>query len=150
MTWKPSEDVDRVIRQWMKAKGWEVNRTNYDFDREVYAWRHQQRDGKSPTLRIFRYVLEHYPAFIVLHHLEELKVAQVIRARPEARMVVVQNGERGRARGTFRVVALISTDLYLRSTHSHPLEMPRGSCGRIARAPRGINNQCTRPPASRC
>ena len=24
MTWKPSEDVDREIRQWMKAKGWEV------------------------------------------------------------------------------------------------------------------------------
>jgi hypothetical protein len=24
MTWKPSEDVDRAVRGWMKAKGWEV------------------------------------------------------------------------------------------------------------------------------
>ena len=25
----------------LRAKGWEVNRTNYDFDREIYAWRHE-------------------------------------------------------------------------------------------------------------
>jgi hypothetical protein len=35
MTWKPSEDVDREIRQWVKAKGWEVTRTNHDTDREI-------------------------------------------------------------------------------------------------------------------
>lgn len=39
MTSKPSEDVDQSIRQWMKARGWEVTCTNYDFDREIYAWR---------------------------------------------------------------------------------------------------------------
>jgi hypothetical protein len=38
----------------MRARGWEVTRTNYDFDREVYAWRHDQRGGNSPTLRISR------------------------------------------------------------------------------------------------
>ena len=39
MTWQPSEDMDREIRRWMKAKGWEVNcRPEYDFDREIYAW----------------------------------------------------------------------------------------------------------------
>jgi hypothetical protein len=74
----------------MKAKGWEVNRTNYDTDREIYAWRHELRGGKSPTLRISRRVLEGYRAFIVLHHLDELKVAQAIRADPTARLVVVQ------------------------------------------------------------
>jgi hypothetical protein len=58
MTWKPSEDVDREIRQWMKAKGWVVTRTNYDADREVYAWRHDVRGGSSLTLRISRRVLE--------------------------------------------------------------------------------------------
>jgi hypothetical protein len=36
---------DREIHQWMKAKGWEVTRTNYDFGREVYAWRHDVRGG---------------------------------------------------------------------------------------------------------
>lgn len=32
------------------------------------------------------------PAFVVLHHVDELRVAQGIRARPEAGLVVVQNG----------------------------------------------------------
>jgi hypothetical protein len=54
----------------MKARGWEVTRTNYDFEREVYAWRHDQRGGNSPTLRISRQVLEDYPGFVVVHHLE--------------------------------------------------------------------------------
>jgi hypothetical protein len=94
MIWKPSEDVDRSVREWMKRKGWEVSRINYDFDREIYAWRHDVRDGASPTLRISWRVLENYPAFVVVHHLEELKVAQAIRAKPEARLVVVQNGSR--------------------------------------------------------
>ncbi len=95
MTRKPSEDMDREIRRWMKAKGWEVNRPpEYDFDREVYAWRHELRGSPSPTLRISRKVLEAYPAFAVLYHLDTLKVAAAIRARPDARYVVVQNGAR--------------------------------------------------------
>jgi hypothetical protein len=78
----------------MAAKGWEVTRTHYDFSREIYAWRHDVRGGPSPTLRISRRVLEEYPAFVVAHHLEELKVAQAMRARPGARLIVVQNGFR--------------------------------------------------------
>jgi len=31
MTWKPSEHVDQSVREWIKAKDWEVTRTNYDF-----------------------------------------------------------------------------------------------------------------------
>jgi hypothetical protein len=76
----------------MKARGWEVTRTNYDSERQVYAWRHDVRGGPSPTLRVSRSVLEQYPAFVVLYHLDQLKVAQAMRARPEARLVVVQNG----------------------------------------------------------
>ena len=92
ITWKPAEDTDRAVRTWMKAKGWEVTGTNYDIGREIYAWRHELPAGNSPTLRISRRVLEDYPAFMVLHHLDELKVAQAIRARPEARLVMVQKG----------------------------------------------------------
>ena len=64
MNWRPSAYMDEQIREWMKAKGWEVTRTNYDFDREVYAWRYDQRGGNSPTLRIGRQVLEDYPAWL--------------------------------------------------------------------------------------
>jgi hypothetical protein len=38
--------------------------------------------------------MESYPAFIVIYHLDELKVARAIRARPEARLMVVQNGSK--------------------------------------------------------
>jgi hypothetical protein len=92
MTWKPIEDHDKEIRQPMGARGWEVTRTNYDADREIYAWRHELRGGKSPTLRISRRVLESYPAFVLLYHLDQLKVARAMRAQPEARLVVVQTG----------------------------------------------------------
>jgi CheY-like chemotaxis protein len=94
MTWKPTEDTDRAVQAWMKAKGWNVSRVNYDIDREVYAWRHDVRGGPSPTLRISRQVLESYPAFVLLYHLDELKVARTILAQPEARLVLVQNGTR--------------------------------------------------------
>jgi hypothetical protein len=90
--WKPSEEHDKEIRRWMKSIGWEVTRTNYDPDRQVYAWRHDVRNGFSPTLRISRQVIESYPAFALLYHLDELKVARAMRARPEARLVVVQKG----------------------------------------------------------
>lgn len=76
----------------MKAKGWEVTVTNWDSKGEVYAWRHEMRGGRSPTLRISRKVLEGHPAFVVVHHLDRLKVATAIRTRPDARYFVVQNG----------------------------------------------------------
>ncbi len=73
MTWKPSDDRDRDIRRWMKTKGWEVNRRpEYDSERGVYAWCHEIRGSPSPTLRISRKVLEDYPAFAVLYHLDLL------------------------------------------------------------------------------
>jgi hypothetical protein len=93
MTWKPTDDIDREVRSWMKAKGWEVTRTNYDADREVYAWRHDVRGGPSPTLRISRQVLEQYPAFVVLYHLlDTLNAASAIQAHPGARPVVLEKG----------------------------------------------------------
>jgi hypothetical protein len=90
--WKPTEEHDKEIRRWMQSKGWEVTRTNYDFDREICAWRHDVRDGPSPTLRISRQVLEDYPAFVVIHHLDQLKVASAMRAYPEAQLVLTQKG----------------------------------------------------------
>ena len=94
MSWQPSEEHDREVRRWMASKGWPVTATHYSSDREIYAWRHELHGGKSPTLRISRYVLEHYPAFAVIHFLEELRLARHIKKGPEARLVVVQNGQR--------------------------------------------------------
>ena len=73
--WSPSQDVDEQIRAWMAARTWKVTAVNYDSDREVYAWRHEQRGGNSPTVRIGRNVHEDYPAFAIMDHLARLKVA---------------------------------------------------------------------------
>jgi len=79
MTWKPSDDVEREVRNWMTWKGWEVSPVYYDSERQVYAWHHDVRGGPSPNLRISRQVLESYPAFVLLYHLAELKVNRVLR-----------------------------------------------------------------------
>lgn len=92
MTWKPSIYIDEEIRRWMKGKGWEVTSTDYHFDHETYSWRHELRGGKSPALYVACNVLEHNPAFVVLYHLDRLKVAQAIKAEPTARLVVLQKG----------------------------------------------------------
>jgi hypothetical protein len=76
----------------MRAKGWEVTATDYHYEQEVYSWRHELRGGKSPTLRVTRAVLEHNPAFVILYHLDRLNVARAIRAQPEARLLVTQEG----------------------------------------------------------
>jgi hypothetical protein len=91
MSWKPSADLDREVRRWMKGKGWEVTSTDHDFDREVYAWRHDQR-GDSPTLRIGRAGSRGLSGFMVAYHLDTLRVAQAIRAKPTARLAVLQKG----------------------------------------------------------
>jgi hypothetical protein len=91
VNWKPSPEHDNEIRRWMKAKGWEVNRTEYDPDRELYIWRHQ---GQRPerALRITREVLEAYPASAVVAHLQRLGVAHAIRHQSHLRWVVAQQG----------------------------------------------------------
>jgi hypothetical protein len=92
MIWKPTDDMDREIRGWMKLKGWQVTRTNYDEDRQVYAWRHDAREAPSQTLRISREVLEGYPPFAVVEHLGRLRVAERMRTQSHRRWVVVQRG----------------------------------------------------------
>lgn len=37
-------------------------------------------------------MLEHNPAFVILYHLDRLNVARAIRANPEARLVVTEDG----------------------------------------------------------
>jgi hypothetical protein len=78
----------------MEAGGWKVTAVNYDFDREVYAWRHEQRGGNSPTLRISRAVLEDYPAFALMEHLARLRIADAMRQEPGAKFLVAQQGDK--------------------------------------------------------
>jgi hypothetical protein len=91
--WTPPEETDAEVRHWMRVKGWQVIASEYDAEREIYTWRaHSARSGHLPTLRISRGVLESYPPFAVLEHLDRLNVVAAIRKRPDARFVVVENG----------------------------------------------------------
>jgi hypothetical protein len=76
----------------MFLQGWAVNRTQYDPDHELYAWRHQLRRGASRTLRISKEVIELYPASLVVEHLDRLQVAQALEAQPYRRWALVQRG----------------------------------------------------------
>ena len=75
----------------MKAKGWEVNRTEYDSDRELYVWRHQSQRPER-ALRIIREVLESYSAYAVVEHLQRLGVAHAIRHQSHIRWIVARRG----------------------------------------------------------
>ena len=78
---------DEAIRGWFEEQGWLVASSHYDFDREVYAWRHEAGTERI-TLRIARTVLEDWPPGMVLVALESRQVAQMLRARPGAYTVI--------------------------------------------------------------
>jgi hypothetical protein len=66
------------------------SRPEYDPRKRVYAWFHQPLRGSPLVLQISREVLEDYPAFAILHHLDNLGVDTAIRTHPGARLVVLQ------------------------------------------------------------
>jgi hypothetical protein len=86
-------DIDENIQDWMKAKGWEVTRTpEYDSKKRVVTWFHEPQRGPAISLGISREVLDDFPPWALLYHLDQLKVATAIGANPGARLVVVQKG----------------------------------------------------------
>ena len=94
MTWQRFEHTDPEIRRWIKTQGWELlGRSEYDAGTKIHTWRFKLRGGKSSSLGISRQILEDYPAFIVLYHLDTLNAAAAIRAKPGAGFVLVQKGQ---------------------------------------------------------
>lgn len=71
----------------MAKHGWNVTMTHYDFDREVYAWRHEQ-SGIHYTLRIAQAVLEDTPAHVLGAGLDSLNVADLMKKVPRAYTLV--------------------------------------------------------------
>jgi hypothetical protein len=82
--------MDAAIRDWMREHGWKVNSTRYYFDEEVYAWRHEEEAGSSPTLWIARTVLENQAPFALVSELERLAIGDRIRFAPKARFLIVE------------------------------------------------------------
>ncbi len=80
--------VDRAIREWMETQGWPVTeKTHHDFDREIYAWRHDVA-GECYTLRITRIVIEDIKPLELVQTLNRLKVDEMLRKQPDAYTLV--------------------------------------------------------------
>jgi hypothetical protein len=88
--YKPPADFDARIREWMTVQGWTANSTRDYSDEEVYAWRHDESSGSSPTLWVSRAVITNHEASHVIQQLDRLGVADRMRSNPKARFVVTQ------------------------------------------------------------
>jgi hypothetical protein len=81
-----------AIYKWFQDRGWPVTATHHDFERDVFAWRHEA-PGFDRTLRVTRRVLEDIPADLIGATLDGLRVADHLERRPEAYTVIVsENG----------------------------------------------------------
>ena len=76
----------------MQNNSWPVTSTNYDFNREVYAWRYEGPPGGTYTLRITQAVLEDQPPPTLIGYLDELKVALILAREPEKYVLVHRSG----------------------------------------------------------
>ena len=83
MIWRPMQAKDEEVRGWMEKHGWPVTDTHYDFDREVYAWRHDALGG-SHTLRMSQAVIEDTDAQALVGALDFWKAAELMREKAEA------------------------------------------------------------------
>ena len=87
MTWLPHEESDSAVRGWMETQGWPVTATDRDFDRQIYAWRHDV-SGECYTLRITRRVIEDTEPSALVGVLNFWKVAEKLREQADAYTLV--------------------------------------------------------------
>jgi len=58
---------DAAVSSWFETNGWPITIRHYDFDRAVFAWRHEAL-GIERTLRATMAVLEDWPGGRCLKH----------------------------------------------------------------------------------
>jgi len=71
----------------MAKQGWGVTATNFNFDYEILAWRHEEIGKPSITLRVGRQVLDDWQRgspLTATNALEALKVAEKLRKTSNA------------------------------------------------------------------
>ncbi len=84
---------DSAVRAWFNGLGWPVTMTHHDFDRDVFAWRHE-RPGTERTLRITQSVLEDVPPHLIAAMLDGLQAAERLNSHPQAYTIIMrENGE---------------------------------------------------------
>jgi len=84
---------DAAVTEWFHRHGFDVTDRNYDFDREIFAWR-SERANPPRTLRLTERILEDVPAVQLGATLERLRADEALNAKPEAWTLVIQ--EQGR------------------------------------------------------
>ena len=86
---------DDAIAAWFETHGRPVTVRHYDFDRGVFAWRHEGSGVDSRTLRVTLTSLEDVPAHILVGFLESAKVWETLEKAPEKYALVRRNTQGG-------------------------------------------------------
>ncbi len=84
---------DEAIRDWFAARGWPVTQTLVQLDAEVYAWRHDGRDG-AYMLYISREVLDRTEAGALPALLDRRQTEEALRELPDGRAILRYDGSR--------------------------------------------------------
>ena len=82
---------DRAISDWMSRNGFEVKMRNYDFERDVLAWRATAL-RPSITLRVTLPVIEDTPVNVLIAAFDSWKIAETLRRAPGSYTVVQRVG----------------------------------------------------------
>lgn len=83
----PIPEVDAAIADWFGRQGWPVTFRHWDFDRDVFAWRHESL-LVSRTLRMSRNTAEDWDTGLILTFLDEAKIAAQLSAHPDKYLLV--------------------------------------------------------------
>jgi hypothetical protein len=78
---------DAAITAWFSRNGWPVTMRHFDFERDVFAWRHEGRSGDR-TIRVTQSTLEDYPADKVIALFDASRLADVLPRNPEKYVIL--------------------------------------------------------------
>lgn len=93
---------DRAAAAWLEDLGWPVTARHYDFDRDVFAWRHDAA-GMTRTLRITRAAVEDNAPHILIAWLKTSRIDDAMAGAPDRHLIVRRSEGGGIVRDCFDV-----------------------------------------------
>lgn len=88
---------DAVVSAWMAAQGWPVTLRVYDYERDVFAWRHGTGSG-ARTLRVTQAAVDDTPPTALRAFLDGAGAAALIQRDAAAHLVLGVDAATGAVR----------------------------------------------------